>query len=183
VRIEYLPNQSAEYVVTDTYVTYTLGTGTNGMPAQQQAYIQAAKDAGLIVDVVTLMTMNMGGTDNVVDSQTAVASGTQQVANIFGISTADATKKMGMLPSIGVDNNHIVIDLTGATTRELKFFRVPFISLTECLSYQWAFLLKSIAWRHFLTGTSTVTSPEVMRQHRVSIHPLHLIRRTLRNSL
>ncbi|KAJ7265561.1 hypothetical protein C8J57DRAFT_1229793 [Mycena rebaudengoi] len=102
--------------VPNTYVTYTLGTGTNGMPAQQQAYIQAAKDAGLIVDVVTLMTMNMGGTDNVVDSQTAVASGAQQVANIFGISTADATKKMGMLPSIGVDNNHIVIDLTGATT-------------------------------------------------------------------
>ncbi|KAJ7438255.1 hypothetical protein FB451DRAFT_1192775 [Mycena latifolia] len=95
-----------------------MGTGTNGMPAQQQAYLQAAKDAGLTVDAVTLMTMNMGGTDSVADAQTAVAGGAQQVANVFGISTADATKKMGMLPSIGVDNNGVVINLTGATTRE-----------------------------------------------------------------
>jgi chitinase len=102
--------------VPNTYVTYTMGTGTQGMAAEQQAYLQAAKDAGLAVDAVTLMTMNMGGTDNVADAQTAVAGGAQQVADVFGISTADATKKMGMLPSIGVDNNGVVIDLTGATT-------------------------------------------------------------------
>jgi hypothetical protein len=124
VHIEYSPNQFAEYLVTDTYITYTLGTGKQGMPAEQQAYLRAAKDAGLAVDAVTLMTMNMGGTDNVADAQTAVSGGAQQVADVFGISTADATKKMGMLPSIGVDNNGVVIDLTGATTRELKFFRM-----------------------------------------------------------
>jgi hypothetical protein len=62
----------------------------------------------------------MGGTDNVADAQTAIAGGAQQVATVFGISPADATKKMGMLPSIGVNNNDIVIDLTGATTRELN---------------------------------------------------------------
>ncbi|KAJ7111018.1 hypothetical protein C8R44DRAFT_933932 [Mycena epipterygia] len=107
---------TVKQAVPNTYVTYTMGTGTKGMPAQQQAYLQAAKDAGLTVDAVTLMTMNMGGTDNVADAQTAVAGGAQQVANVFGISTADATKKMGMLPSIGVDNNGLVIDLTGATT-------------------------------------------------------------------
>ncbi|KAJ7856225.1 hypothetical protein B0H14DRAFT_3136105 [Mycena olivaceomarginata] len=102
--------------VPNTYITYTLGTGKQGMPAEQQAYLRAAKDAGLAVDAVTLMTMNMGGTDNVADAQTAVSGGAQQVADVFGISTADATKKMGMLPSIGVDNNGVVIDLTGATT-------------------------------------------------------------------
>jgi hypothetical protein len=160
-----------------------MGTGTNGMPAQQQAYLQAAKDAGLIVDAVTLMTMNMGGTDNVADAQTAITGGAQQVADVFGISTADATQKMGMLPSIGVDNNGLVIDLTGATTRELNCFRAQFISLTKCLSYQWAILLKAVAWRLFLIGTSTVTSPEVIRRRRVSIRPLHLTRRTPRNSL
>ncbi|KAJ7866960.1 hypothetical protein B0H14DRAFT_3133026 [Mycena olivaceomarginata] len=101
--------------VPNTYVTYTMGTGTQGMPAEQQAYLQAAKDAGLAVDAITLMTMNMGGTDNVADAQTAVAGGAQQVADVFGISTDDATKRMGMLPSIGVDNNGVVIDLTGAT--------------------------------------------------------------------
>ncbi|KAJ6506627.1 hypothetical protein C8R45DRAFT_970160 [Mycena sanguinolenta] len=100
----------------NTYVTYTMGTGVNGMPAQQQAYLQAAKDAGLTVDAVTLMTMNMGGTDNVADSQTAISGGAQQVATVYGISPADATKKMGMLPAIGVDNDGLVIDLAGATT-------------------------------------------------------------------
>jgi len=107
---------AVKHAVPNTYVTYTLGTGTNGMPAQQQAYLKAAQDAGLTVDAVTLMTMNMGGTDNVADAQTAVAAGAQQVAGILGISAADATKKMGMLPAIGVDNNQLVIDLAGATT-------------------------------------------------------------------
>ncbi|KAJ6568922.1 hypothetical protein B0H19DRAFT_1256616 [Mycena capillaripes] len=116
--------------VPNTYVTYTMGTGTQRMPAEQQAYLQAAKDAGLAVDAVTLMTMNMGGTDNVADAQTAVAGGAQQVAEVFGISTADATKKMGMLPSIGVDNNGVVIDLTGATTREFKFFESSLATLS-----------------------------------------------------
>ncbi|KAF7368269.1 Chitinase [Mycena venus] len=102
--------------VPNTYVTYTMGTGASGMPDQQQAYLRAAKDAGLIVDAVTLMTMNMGGADNVADAQTAVAGGAQQVANIFEISTDDATKKMGMLPSIGVDNIGRVVNLTGAAT-------------------------------------------------------------------
>ncbi|KAF8183495.1 hypothetical protein K438DRAFT_1766782 [Mycena galopus ATCC 62051] len=102
--------------VPNTYVTYTLGTGAQGMPSEQQAYLQAAKDAGLAVDAVTLMTMNMGGTDNVADAQTAVAGGAKQVAGVFGISTNDATQRMGMLPAIGVDNNGVVIDLNGATT-------------------------------------------------------------------
>jgi hypothetical protein len=82
------------------------------------------------------MTMNMGGTDNVADAQTAVSGGAQQVADVFGISTEDATKRMGMLPSIGVDNNGVVIDLTGATIRELRFFlcAVHFIDRVFILS-------------------------------------------------
>ncbi|KAJ7193927.1 hypothetical protein GGX14DRAFT_587328 [Mycena pura] len=107
---------TVKQAVPNTYITYTMGTGTGGMPAEQQAYLQAAKDAGLTVDAVALMTMNMGGKDNVADAQTAIAGGARQVASVFGISTADAIKKMGMLPAIGVDNNGIVIDLGGAAT-------------------------------------------------------------------
>src|SRR6202167_106805 len=102
-----------------------MGTSANGMPSQQLAYLQAAKNSSLTVDAMTLMTMNMGGTDNVADAQTAIAGGAQQVATVYGLSIGDVTKKMGILPAIGVDNNGIVIDLAGATTREyhsLLFF-------------------------------------------------------------
>jgi len=102
--------------IPNTYVTYTMGTGTTGMPAAQQVYLQAAQDAGLTVDALTLMTMDMGGTDIVADAQAAVSAGAQQVASILGISAADAIKKMGMLPAIGVDDQQQVLNLTGATT-------------------------------------------------------------------
>jgi hypothetical protein len=102
--------------IPDTYITYTMGTSANGMPPQQLAYLQAAKNSGVTVDAMTLMTMNMGGTDNVADAQTAITGGTQQVATVYGLSTGDATKKMGMLPAIGIDNDGVVIDLAGATT-------------------------------------------------------------------
>jgi hypothetical protein len=52
VCIQYFHNQFAEYIVTDTYVTYAMGTGTKEMPAQQQAYLQAAKDAGLSIPLM-----------------------------------------------------------------------------------------------------------------------------------
>ena len=95
-----------------------MGTSANGLPPQQQAYLQAAKTSGVTVDALTLMTMNMGGKDNVADAQSAIAGGTKQLASVYGLSMGDATKKMGMLPAIGVDNNGVVIDLGGATKRE-----------------------------------------------------------------
>jgi hypothetical protein len=95
-----------------------MGTSANGLPPKQQAYLQAAKTSGVTVDALTLMTMNMGGKDNVADAQSAIAGGTKQLASVYGLNMADATKKMGMLPAIGVDNNGVVIDLGGATKRE-----------------------------------------------------------------
>src|ERR1700728_2755621 len=88
-----------------------MGTSANGMPPAQVAYLQAANNSGVTVDAMTLMTMNMGGTDNVADAQTAIAGGAQQVATVYGLSTEDATQKMGMLPAIGIDNDGDVIDL------------------------------------------------------------------------
>jgi len=100
----------------DTYVTYTVGADSSGMPPQQVAYVQAAKDNGLTIDGLTLMTMNFGGTDNVGDSKTAITGGASQLANIYGISNPAALNKMGMLPAIGVDNDQQVIDLAGMMT-------------------------------------------------------------------
>lgn len=96
-----------------------MGTTATGMPPQQQAYLQAAKNSGVTVDALTLMTMNMGGKDNVKDAQTAITNGAQQLAKIYSLKTGDAIKKMGMLPAIGVDNNGVIINLAGATTRKL----------------------------------------------------------------
>jgi hypothetical protein len=87
------------------------------MPPQQQAYVQAAQSVGFAMDAVTLMTMNMGGTDPVKDSQTAVLGGAAQLEKIYSLPSGAGIKKMGMLPSIGVDNDKQVIDLKGITTR------------------------------------------------------------------
>jgi hypothetical protein len=95
-----------------------MGTSTIGMPPLQTAYLQAAKNSGVILDGLTLMTMNMGGRDNVLDAQTAVAGGAVQLAGMYGINVVAATKKMGILPAIGADDNSVVISLKNASTRE-----------------------------------------------------------------
>jgi hypothetical protein len=92
-----------------------------GMPSAQVDYIKAAQQSGVTIDTLTLMTMDMGGTDNVADAQTAITSGAQQLATVYNLQASDAMQKMGMLPAIGVDDNGVVIDLAGATTRECLF--------------------------------------------------------------
>jgi hypothetical protein len=108
-----------------------MGTSANGLPGQQLAYLQAAQKSGVTVDGLTLMTMNMGGKDNVADAQAAIGGGTKQLASVYSLSMADATKKMGMLPAIGVDNNGVVINLAGATTRECVLYISPINHMYE----------------------------------------------------
>jgi hypothetical protein len=135
------------------------------MPPQQLAYLQAAKNSGVTVDAMTLMTMNMGGTDNVADAQTAITGGTQQVATVYGLSTGDATKKMGMLPAIGIDNAEVVIDLAGATTREYHSLPCSINAIAVCIARslivvffcQLANSPSPTSLPSSLTGTSTVT--------------------------
>jgi hypothetical protein len=68
-----------------------------------------------------VMIMDMGVKDNVAAGQTAVTGAAAQLAKVQGISNADALKKMGMLPAIGQDDQGVVIDLAGATTRKSMF--------------------------------------------------------------
>lgn len=100
------------------HITYTFGCNPAGLPTPQQAYLQATKDAGLEIDALALMTMNMGGTDTFGPTQTAIAGGAKQLVAIYGITFAAAMNKMVMLPSIGVDNFKLVTNLTTATARE-----------------------------------------------------------------
>lgn len=97
-----------------------MGTNPNGLPDAQKAYLQAAQKSGVTVDGLTLMTMDMGngGKDNVGEAQTAISGGAAQLAEVFSLKLDDATKKMGLLPAIGVDDFGGVVDLGGATTRE-----------------------------------------------------------------
>lgn len=96
-----------------------MGTGVSGMHDDRVAYLKATKNSTLVIDALVLMTMNMGGKDNVADTQTAITGGAKQLASVYGISVAYATKKMGMLPAIGIDNDRIIIDLAGATKRKV----------------------------------------------------------------
>jgi hypothetical protein len=97
-----------------------MSTTSKGMSGDQIKQLKAAKKANLDLDGVLLMTMNMleTGGDNVKASQDAITGGAKQVSEALGISIEDATKKMGMVPAIGVDNNKNVIDLKGAKDRE-----------------------------------------------------------------
>ncbi|KAH8814509.1 hypothetical protein DL96DRAFT_1820691 [Flagelloscypha sp. PMI_526] len=106
--------------VPDVFITYTLGALPNGMGGDQARQVQAAKAANLDLDGILLMTMNFATGDNVKTSETSIAGGAQQVADIYGISLDAATRKMGMIPAIGADDGGVVIDLTGA--RDLAAF-------------------------------------------------------------
>ena len=44
--------------------------------------------------------------------------GAVQLAGMYGINVVAATKKMGILPAIGADDNSVVISLKNASTRE-----------------------------------------------------------------
>jgi hypothetical protein len=124
------PAVSLTLFCTDTYITYTLGTFPSGLPDPQKAYLQAAQKSGVTVDGLTLMTMDMGndGKDNVGDAMTAISGGAAQLAEVYSLNLDDATKKMGMLPAIGVDDFGGVVNLGGATKREC----VLYISTNPC---------------------------------------------------
>ncbi|KAF8511083.1 hypothetical protein JB92DRAFT_403005 [Gautieria morchelliformis] len=118
----------------DTYITYTLGANPSGLPPMKEAYVQATQSAGFEMDVLMLMTMNMGGTDIVKDSQTAVLGGAAQLEKIYSLSSGEGIKKMGMLPSIGVDNYNGLLDLQGATTLG-QFVKSQGMSSMSCWSF------------------------------------------------
>jgi len=102
--------------------TRAVGAKTDGMPGPQNDYVQTAKNNSLTIDALLLMTMDMGGTDNIKDSQTAIAGGISQLSSIYGITTEEAKKKIGMLPAIGVDDHLIIVSISGITTRTSSQF-------------------------------------------------------------
>jgi len=136
-------------VFIDVYVTYTgeslaalcpwlirlnlrpVGCFASGMPFRQFGYVTTTKDNGFTIDALVLMTMNMGGTNNVVDAQTAIMAGAGQLGFIYGISILNAVKMMGILLAIGVDNQHNLVNLEGIASRtscEFGHTCMPFFS-------------------------------------------------------
>lgn len=83
-------------------VTYTLGVGTDGMPAGQLNVVQTAVDAGVDVAAVNIMTMDYGpgSTGDMGDYAVSAATGAeQQLEGVFG--TDNAWSKLGITPMIG----------------------------------------------------------------------------------
>jgi hypothetical protein len=76
------------------------------------------------------MTIDMGnrGKDNVGEGQTAISGGAAQLTEVYSLNLDDATKKMGMLPMIGVDDFGGVVNLGGVTKCEC----VLYISTNPC---------------------------------------------------
>lgn len=104
--------------LSDTHITYTVATGTTGMTQAQLGQLNAAKTAGVKIDVVMLMTFDMGVQgSNAAGAQSAIKAGAGQVATALGVGSGDAMGMMGLLPMIGKDDEGATTDLKDATTR------------------------------------------------------------------
>lgn len=100
------------------------------MPSQQNAYVQAAQTAGLSIDGLNLMTMNMGGSNVVSDAQTAITGAAAQLETIYELQKGQGIAKMGMVPAIGVDNNGQTIQVSDITTRMSQYHSVEALRTT-----------------------------------------------------
>jgi hypothetical protein len=100
------------------HVTYTLAATPQGLPATGLAQVQALKDAGVALDVLSLMTMDMGVPDVLNASMAAVTAGAGQLESVYGLPAGTGMQRMGVIPMIGKDDQGAELDLVDAKTRK-----------------------------------------------------------------
>jgi hypothetical protein len=135
------------------HVTYTLAATPQGLPATGLAQVQALKDAGVDLDVLSLMTMDMGVPDVLGASISAIFQGSGQLESVYGLPGGAGMQRMGVIPMIGQDDQGAELNLADAQSRECYYFcrrascsHIPFravarFALTNGMKYFsfWAF--------------------------------------------
>ncbi len=102
-------------------VDYTLPVTPAGMDQNALALLEHAKGMGVRISLVNLMTMDFGnGQDVLADAESAAKASASQLANLFGISTAAAYRRMGLTPIAGHNDDNEVF--TQADARRLESF-------------------------------------------------------------
>jgi len=102
--------------IPDLHVTYTLAATPDGLPDGQLAQVTAARDAGLEIDVLSLMVMDMGVPNVLSSSRSAITAGAAQLEKVYGLKRGTGMAQMGVIPMIGEDDQGAMFNLASATS-------------------------------------------------------------------
>ena len=100
-------------------VDFTLAVDPNGLPGDQINLLQDAKNQGVAVSVVNLMTMDYyDGQPVINDALSSARAAAGQIANLYGISTSAAYGKEGLTPIAGKNDDGAMFSQSDAQTLE-----------------------------------------------------------------
>ena len=142
-------------------VDFTLAVNPTGLPTgtgSEYALLQDAKNAGVKVSVVNIMTMDFyDGQPVLSDAESAATNTANQLAGLYGISTSAAYNMMGLTPIAGTNDDGSVFSTANAQSlesfaasngiAELSFWEVD--GYDKGTGYQYSSIFNKI------TGTSS----------------------------
>ncbi|HET9170200.1 MAG TPA: ricin-type beta-trefoil lectin domain protein [Actinospica sp.] len=103
-------------------IDFTLAVAPNGLPTgsgSEYALLQDAKNQGVKVSVVNIMTMDFGNGENALnDAESAARATSGQLAGLYGISTSAAYNMMGLTPIAGQNDDNEYFSTANAQTLE-----------------------------------------------------------------
>ena len=103
-------------------IDFTLAVDPTGLPTgtgSEYALLQDAKNAGVNVNLVNIMTMDYYDGQAVLgDAEASTKATAGQLATLYGISTSAAYAKMGLTPIAGTNDDGAVFSQANATTLE-----------------------------------------------------------------
>jgi chitinase len=103
-------------------VDFTLGVGPGGLPTgagSEYALLQDAKNQGVTVNMVNIMTMDFyDGQPVLSDAESAARNTASQLAGLYGISTSAAYARMGLTPIAGTNDDGAVFSQSNASSLE-----------------------------------------------------------------
>lgn len=102
-------------------IDYTLPVAPNGLEPNARALLRDAKNKGVRVSVVNVMTMDFGNGENVLaDAESAARASASQLRGLFGISPAAAYRRLGLTPIAGRNDDTEIF--SRADARRLESF-------------------------------------------------------------
>jgi ricin-type beta-trefoil lectin protein len=100
-------------------IDYTLAVDPTGLPGDQMNLLQDAKNKGVNVNVVNLMTMDYyDGQPVINDALSSARAAAGQIAGLYGISTSAAYGKEGLTPIAGKNDDGAMFSQSDAQTLE-----------------------------------------------------------------
>ncbi|HWG26218.1 ricin-type beta-trefoil lectin domain protein [Actinospica sp.] len=103
-------------------IDFTLAVAPNGLPTgngSEYALLQDAKNNGVKVSTVNIMTMDFGDGENALnDAESAAQATAGQLSGLYGISTSAAYNMMGLTPIAGQNDDNEYFSTSDASTLE-----------------------------------------------------------------